>query len=124
MPDPLMLEKRRIRRNFTRAAAGYDRAAVLSREACARMLERLDLVRLTPLRILDIGSGTGVAARAVAQRYPKAQVTALDFCLPALQMQRRAGFWSTALRAALGRGAIRCVCADFERSPVRTGVMD
>ena len=124
MHAPILRDKRRIRRNFARAAAGYDRAAVLSREACARMLERLDLVRLAPSRILDAGSGTGAAARAVAQRYPRARVTALDFCLPVLRMQRGGGLWAEVLRAAMGRGAMNRVCADFERLPVRTGVID
>lgn len=124
MPDPILLDKHRIRRNFARAAPTYDTAAELSREVCARMLERLDLVRLGPERILDVGSGTGMAARAVATRYPQARVSAIDFCLPALRIQRRAGFWSKARRAALGRPAIGCVCADFERLPVRSGAMD
>ena len=124
MPDRILLDKRRIRRNFARAAPDYDTAAALSREVCARMLERLDLVRLAPTRILDIGTGTGAAARAVARRYLQARVSALDFCLPALRMQRRAGFWSEARRVALGRPAISCVCADFERLPVRSAAMD
>jgi malonyl-CoA O-methyltransferase len=123
MPDPILFDKRRIRRNFARAAPGYDNGAVLSGEVCARMLERLDLVRLTPARILDVGSGTGVAARAVARRYPQALVAALDFCLPALRLQRRSGLWSTVVRIALRR-AVRCVCADFERLPVRNGSID
>jgi malonyl-CoA O-methyltransferase len=124
MSDPILLDKRRIRRNFARAAPDYDTAAALSPEVRERMLERLDLVRLAPERILDVGSGTGAAARAVASRYPQAQVSALDFCLPALRMQRRAGFWSKAQRLALGRPAIGCVCADFERLPLRSGAMD
>ena len=124
MPDPILLDKRRIRRNFARAAPGYDEAAALSREVCARMLERLDLVRLAPSRILDLGSGTGAAARAAARRYPQARVAALDFCLPALHLQRHAGFWPEVLRLALGRAAISCVCADFECLPVRSGAMD
>jgi malonyl-CoA O-methyltransferase len=124
MPDSISLDTRRIRRNFAGAAADYDTAAALSPDVCARMLERLDLVRLAPERILDVGSGTGMAARAVAARYPQAQVSALDFCLPALRVQRRAGFWSRARRVALGRPAIACVCADFERLPVRNGAMD
>ena len=88
------------------------------------MLDRLDLVKLAPERILDIGSGTGAAARAAARRYPQAQIFALDFCLPVLRMQRSPGFWSKARRVALGRPAIGCVCADFERLPVRSGAMD
>lgn len=124
MSNPILLDKRRIRRNFTRAAPDYEKEAALSPEVHERMLERLDLVRLAPERILDVGSGTGATTRAVASRYPQAQVSALDFCLPALRMLRRAGFWSTAQRVALGRPAIGRVCADFERLPLRSGVMD
>jgi malonyl-CoA O-methyltransferase len=105
MPPEPSLDKRRIRRNFARAAAGYEGSAVLSREVCARMLERLDLVRLAPARILDAGSGTGLAARAVAQRYPRARVIALDFSLPMLSNQRGRGSWREAIGAALGLGA-------------------
>ena len=124
MPTPILLDKRRISRNFARAAHEYDRAAVLSREVCARMLQRLDLVRLAPSRILDVGSGTGLAARGAAGRYPQARVAALDLCLPALRLQRRPGLWSTVLRPVRGRVAADCVCADFERLPVRSGAID
>jgi malonyl-CoA O-methyltransferase len=124
MPDPILLDKRRIRRNFARAAPGYDKSAALSKEVCARMLERLDLVRLAPSRILDVGSGTGAVARAAGRRYPQARVCSLDFCLPALRMQRRSGLWAKTLRVARGGAAVSCVCADFERLPVRSGAMD
>jgi malonyl-CoA O-methyltransferase len=124
MSIPILLDKRRIRRNFARAALDYDTAAALSAEVRERMLERLDLVRLAPERILDFGSGTGAAARAVARRYPPAQICALDFCLPALRMHSRAGFWAKAQRVALGRSVIGRVCADFERLPLRSGAID
>jgi len=125
MPDPISLDKRRIRRNFERAASSYDSGGPLSTEVCARMLARLDLVRLAPERILDVGSGTGTASRALARRYPKARVCALDLSLPALRLQRRSGFWSRASRLALrGNLATSCVCADFERLPFADGGID
>ncbi len=124
MSNPILFDKRRIRRNFARAAPDYETEAALSPEVHERMLERLDLVRLAPERILDVGSGTGATTRAVASRYPQAQVCALDFCLPALRMLRRAGFWSTVQRLVLGRPAIGRVCADFERLPLGSGVMN
>jgi malonyl-CoA O-methyltransferase len=124
MPTEPPLDKSRIRRNFARAATSYDALAVLSREVCSRMLERLDLVRLAPGHILDAGSGTGLVGRALAQRYPRAHITQADFSRPMLSMEHRAGFWLDIVRGALGRGARAAVCADFERLPIRTAAMD
>ena len=124
MPAESPLDKRRIRANFARAASGYDTAAVLSREVCARMLERLDLVRLDPARVLDVGSGTGLAARALAQRYPQADITRVDLSLPMLRAGRPHASWASALREMFGRTASAAVCADFERLPIRHAAMD
>ncbi|MDN5880859.1 MAG: malonyl-[acyl-carrier protein] O-methyltransferase BioC, partial [Nitrosospira sp.] len=38
------IDKRQARNAFERAAACYDRAAVLQREVCDRMLSRLDYI--------------------------------------------------------------------------------
>jgi len=124
MPDSSSFDKQRIRRNFTRAAAAYDAAGAVSREICARLLEHLDLMRLAPERILDAGSGTGVAAGMLIRRYPRAHVSAIDLTLPMLRAQPRSGKWSGTVRAALGRGAVHPICGDFERLPLRSGAMD
>lgn len=124
MPESKAYDKRRIHRNFERAAPEYDSANPLSGEVCSRMLERLDLVRVVPARILDFGCGTGVVSRALARRYPRAQIAALDFCLPELQLQRRGGFLARARELVRGRSPLSCVCADFERLPVASGVID
>ena len=76
--DEFLIDKKQVRRAFSRAARDYDAAAVLQREVCQRMLERLDYIKLQPGRILDAGSGTGWGTRQLAQRYPAAQVVALD----------------------------------------------
>ena len=124
MPVPEPLDKQRTRRQFARAAASYDASASVSREVCSRLLERLDLVRMTPARILDLGSGTGVAAGALAQRYPKARVLALDSCLPMLRQRRCTRSGSERLRAMVMGKSIHDLCAEFERLPVRTGSVD
>jgi len=124
MPDSSSFDKQRIRRNFTRAAAGYDAAAAVSGEVCARLLERLDLMTLIPERILDAGSGTGVAAGMLTRRYPRAHINAVDLTLPMLRVQPRTGRWGSTVRAALGRGSVHRVCGDFERLPLRSGAID
>ena len=124
MSDAVRLDKTRIRRNFARAAPGYDAAAVLSREVLKRMLERLDLVRLIPAQVLDVGSGTGLSSRAIAHRYPRARVTALDSSLPMLRQALQRRSWRDALRGLVSKARMASVCADFEQLPVRSAAFD
>ena len=78
-----------MRDAFARAAAGYDRVAVLARESGRRLAERLDWVRLVPFRCVDLGCATGDGARELRCRYPSSQVVAVDYSLPMLAMTRR-----------------------------------
>ena len=86
MPDPTV-DARLARRRFERAAASYANAARLEAEIGARMLERLDYVKLAPRRVLDAGSGP--PQRALCKRYPAAEVIALDFALAMDSLQMR-----------------------------------
>jgi malonyl-CoA O-methyltransferase len=104
------LDRRAARRRFERAAHGYAGASRLEAEVAGRMLERLDYVKLAPRRILDAGSGP--PRRALAKRYPKADLVALDY---SLGMLRSARSWSDLFRKKLA------VCADLERLPLATG---
>ena len=60
------IDKRQVRAAFERAAPNYDAVAVLQREVGNRVLERLQLIRTTPERILDIGAGTGYFSMRLA----------------------------------------------------------
>lgn len=82
-----------IRRAFDSAAGTYDSSSVLQREVGKRLLERLDLIRLVPQRILDVGAGTGLQTAALRDRYRKAQVIALDLAPQMLHAARRHGSW-------------------------------
>jgi malonyl-CoA O-methyltransferase len=104
------IDRAAARRRFERAARSYLGAAKLEAEVGARMLERLDYVKLAPRRILDAGSGPAREARALAARYRGAEIVALDYALPMLP---RAGV----LQRWLGRAAL-CVCGDFTRLPL------
>ena len=113
--NEFLIDKRRMRRAFSRAAANYDSAAVLQREVCARMLERLEYIKLQPARILDAGSGTGWGARQLAQRYPDAQLVALDIAIGMLHAARgRSGWW----QKLFGGARQAQVCGDVEALPL------
>ena len=82
------VDRRQVRRNFARAAACYDGAAVLQREIGTRMLERLDYVRVEPKCVLDLGCGTGSSLTALHERYPRAQLIGADLSEAMLQVGR------------------------------------
>jgi malonyl-CoA O-methyltransferase len=81
--DPALL---RLRAN--RAAAHYDEADFLAREVARRMDERLDYIRHTPRRILDLGCGTGADLVRLGARYPAAERIGIDFAAAMLQRAR------------------------------------
>ena len=111
----LEIDKRAARRAFDRAADTYDAAAVLQREIGQRLLSHLDPIRLTPQRILDLGTGTGWAVPFLQKRYPKAQVFALDFSPAMLQRARKRGSWFR---------RVHCICGDAEALPLASNSMD
>jgi malonyl-CoA O-methyltransferase len=112
------LDRRALARAFDRAASAYDAAAVIQRRARDELLERLAFFRLEPLRILDLGAGTGQGARVLQQRFPRATVLALDLA-PA--MLRAGGLaarrpWTDWRR---WRGArLTGICADAAALPI------
>ncbi|MFO7593479.1 MAG: malonyl-ACP O-methyltransferase BioC [Pseudomonadota bacterium] len=82
-------DKQAIRAAFEASADQYDEVAFLQREVASRLLERLDLLKMTPETILDLGSGTGHCTEALAARYPDARIVALDLAESMLQHTRR-----------------------------------
>ena len=84
----LFVDSRQVRRNFARAAAGYESAAVLQREIGSRMLERLDYVKIDPQRILDLGCGTGSSLAALGERYRQAEIIGADLSPAMLEAGR------------------------------------
>jgi malonyl-CoA O-methyltransferase len=110
-----MLDRIAVRRRFARAAATYADASRLEAEVGARMLERLDYIKLAPKRVLDAGCGPAREAAALADRYPQATVVLLDAALPMLRLARTRGGLLTRLFTRRARPA---VCAELERMPL------
>ncbi len=119
--NEFQIDKQQMRRSFSRAAADYDASAVLQREVCTRMLERLDYIKMKPARLLDAGCGTGWGGRKLAEKYPEAQVISLDIAIGMLQSaQGRSGWW----RKLFGGAKQQAVCADVEALPLASGSLE
>ncbi|UZW60533.1 malonyl-ACP O-methyltransferase BioC [Lysobacter enzymogenes] len=121
-----LFDHRQVRRSFSRAAHGYDQAAALQREVGARLSETLDyLDERVPDVVVDVGCGPGHLSAAMQQRWPRAQVIALDLALPMLR-QARGRFGEGGWRPRLLGGARRPdpVCADARALPLRDASVD
>ncbi|QMU62108.1 MAG: malonyl-ACP O-methyltransferase BioC [Gammaproteobacteria bacterium] len=79
-----MLNKHRISKDFSKAADTYDAAAIVQHEICDRALERLQMLKLEPYTILDIGSGTGRSVRGLQVQFPNSHVIASDVAMSML----------------------------------------
>ena len=108
-----------MRNDFAHAAETYDSAAVLAREVGARMAQRLDLVKLAPQRVADIGCATGDGIRELQRRYAKALPLALDYALPMLRAVRSR---TPRLQRMTGRGP-RLVNADVRALPLAANTL-
>lgn len=119
-----------VRRAFDHAAASYDAHAVLQREVCDRLLERLDFMSLQPGRVLDVGTGTGYGVAHLRSRYAASEFCALDIAPAMLKAARTRLPQPTWARRVLHRLAPspaegnHLVCADMERLPLSSNSMD
>lgn len=107
------LDKKAARRAFERAAPGYDRHSALESEVESRLLERVELFRNQPERVLDLGCGPGNGSDALGAQFEKAQIIALD--------------WSPAMLAISGKpgaGNVSRICADMQAIPLAAASVD
>jgi len=86
-----IFDQQRVRKAFDEAVESYDEAAVLQKEVCKRLLEKLDAVRLAPKWVLDAGTGTGEAVKPLQKKYKKAEVVLFDLSEAMLQKAVKQG---------------------------------
>lgn len=130
MTENFVLDRNEVRRAFDRAANSYDAHAVLQREVCDRLLERLDFMKLTPKQVVDVGAGTGYGLQQLQARYTSAQLIGLDLA-PAMLAQARAKFPATKWLQRISSRftptsatSTDFVCADMERLPLKSHSVD
>ena len=115
MSEPVGIEKQRVRDDFSKAAASYDTAAVLQHEVCERTLERVEMLKLQPRRVLDIGTATGRSLKGLTSRFPNSSMIGCDLALPML-------LWCRRHHDVVHTNAL--VCNDAEQLPFANGSVD
>lgn len=119
MQTPYQVDKRLVRKAFDQAAPSYDENAVLQKEVALRLLERLELIKQKPGRIIDIGTGTGAWSAELGKRYKGSHILALDLAPAMLKVARsRLSLWSRRF------GNHSFVCGDAERLPLQDRSVD
>lgn len=138
MPEPSDLDRAAVRRQFDRRASAPDGADWLLREVEHRMLERLELIRLQPERVLDVGCGLGDGVRRLRARWPRAEVIGIDLsprrAARAAAIDRPTlGAWAQGLARRLagrggdlpaGAGLGRYLAGDAHRLPLASSSVD
>jgi len=124
---------RRLREIFDRRAPGFAEVAFLPREIAQRMHERLDYIKVTPQRVLDVGCGAGADLQPLRERFTDAAVYGVDLSLRMLR-QRDAGperaansGWRRLMPSQWLRGKHAqsdAVQADFSTLPFASGAFD
>jgi ubiquinone/menaquinone biosynthesis C-methylase UbiE len=79
--------RRPMRAQFQRLAPVWDRRR--GPESLIPLGAALDRLERSPRRILDLGTGTGVAARVLARRFPEAEVIGVDLSQAMVEEARR-----------------------------------
>ncbi len=124
-PPRLPARSATVRKQFDRRAAAFAQHDFLVREIGRRMQERLEVIRLAPRRILDIGCGVGGERTALLQRYAGAEWIGIDHSLAMLRqgalddrsaLTRLTGLWR--------RPRAHWIAADAGALPVADGCID
>ncbi len=107
--------RRPLRAQFEALAPEWD--GILGPESLAPLSAALERLAHPPARALDLGTGTGKAARLVAERFPQAEVLGVDLAPAMVEQARR-------LLPADFPPRVRFEVADASALPVRTEAFD
>lgn len=129
------IDLQRVRHLFSSAARVAD-ADFLRREISARMFERLELVKISPQRLLDAGCGAGGDLALLQKQFSQAQIVGVD---ASAAMLAEAGSRLSAALSSVSRLLAKylpgkggsstgldasLLCADFAQLPLGPNVVD
>lgn len=124
-----------VRRMFARPERVAE-STFLRREIATRMHERLDLIKIVPQQILDVGCGEGADLTLLQKHFPEARVLGID-ASPAMlavargeqqvassALNRMLKKWLPAKANAAAEAGISLACGDFAALPLNVKAVD
>jgi malonyl-CoA O-methyltransferase len=129
------IDLRRVRRLFA-SPARVAESDFLRREIAARMLERLELIRIDPRFVIDAGCGEGADIGALQERFADAGVVGVD-ASPAMlaaararqaaalsSMSRLLAKWLPGRTGGAASAGAGLLCGDFAQLPLAANSVD
>jgi malonyl-CoA O-methyltransferase len=128
------IDLRRVRQLFS-SPVRVAESGFLRREIAGRMFERLELIKLAPVLILDAGCGDGADLPVLRQRFGTARLLGIDASVAMLEaarasqnaaqssMNRLLQRWLPKTTAGAGIGA-ELACANFAQLPLAANSAD
>ncbi|MFT5395102.1 MAG: malonyl-CoA O-methyltransferase [Gammaproteobacteria bacterium] len=110
------IDRRNVACAFDDAAKDYDTVSLLQQTVADRLVESFDLIKINPVSILDIGSGTGYGSRTLKQRFKKAQYYQSDISGEMLKTSRK--------KSPRYFSKNHFLCADAARMPIEDKQFD
>lgn len=111
----MMFSREKVKRAFSKSACSYNDAAVLQKEILSRLIDKLSILKPESVkRLLDVGSGTGLACERLANMYGGESYFAYDFALPMLELAHQENI-------SINQ---HVVCGDVEALPYQESVFD
>ena len=105
-----------IRSAFEKASAHYDEYSILQRTITDRLTESLDEIKIKPISILDLGSGTGYGSKILHKKFKDAHIYQIDVSEGMLSMSRE--------KAPIFFSKDHFICADANRLPFKENHFD
>jgi malonyl-CoA O-methyltransferase len=111
-----------VRAQFDARARRFASHDAVVREIEGRLVDRLQYIRLTPERVLDVGCGAGSGVARLSAAYPSARVVGLD--LSEAMLRQRATRLRERLPRWLGGSSPLLVVGDAARLPIADAAVD
>lgn len=121
--DNIILNTALIRNLSNRHAANLGQLDWIFQDLAARVMSRLDYIKLNPTRIVDCGSGRGLDRDLLVKKFPDSQLIELDLALETLKLRQSPtqGMLSKLFKKST---VPTLLCADANHLPLATASID
>ena len=104
------------RTSFEKAAFKYDKYSILQRTIAERLDESLGQIKINPITILDLGSGTGHGSQILHKRFRNSHIYQIDLSENMLKVSKK--------KSPFFFSKDHFVCADINKLPFKENYFD